>query len=311
MKHPSCKKVFIDGGSGILGQEIGKRLDKYSHLDLIKLKDDKRRQADARLEAAGCADLTVVCLPDEDTSKICTLYERETSTRILDAGSRHRVAAGWTYGLPELGARQSGAIQESRKVSNPGCYALAIVLIMRPLIEAGIISRECPLNLYALSGYSGGGKALVRDYESMLDNHPIPVPYSLTRKHKHIDEIMRYSHLVTEPVFIPAVGDFYRGIRVFIPINRSLSSGSLSLEEVASVYADSYSAQDRIRIYAHATNADINRVYMDTRELESADRLDIHLIAHESGHLIISGILDNLGMGSASTAEKNVMLMLG
>ena len=219
-------KVYIDGHVGTTGLRIRDWMANRTDVELVTLQDDLRKDADARRSTILESDIAVLCLPDDAAREVASWTE-DSNTRLIDASTAHRIADDWVYGLPELNSGQRESIIQAKNVSNPGCYPSAFVLLTRPLIDAGLVSEDAPFSIHALSGYSGGGRSMIENWESPdigLESLPHEAPYSLDKIHKHIPEMVKYASLTAEPQFVPAVGPFRCGMRVEVPIHASLLS---------------------------------------------------------------------------------------
>lgn len=219
-------KVFIDGHTGTTGLRIHQWMAGREDIELLTLPEELRRNPEERRGQVLEADVAVLCLPDDAAEEVAG-WVAGTDTRLIDASTAHRVSEGWTYGLPELQPDQRDAIQDATLVSNPGCYPTGFTLLVRPLVDAGLLPGSAPISINALSGYSGGGNSLIskwEDPENGLDRLPYEAPYSLYQRHKHIPEMMKYAQVTAEPQFVPAVGPFRCGMRVQVPIHATMLS---------------------------------------------------------------------------------------
>ena len=306
----SQKTVYVDGHAGTTGLRIREWLQGRAELELITLPEAKRKDESARRDAIARADLAVLCLPDE-ASREAAEWAAAAGTRVLDASSAHRVAAGWTYGLPELDPESRSRIRSAARVSNPGCHASSIVLLLRPLIDAGLIDRRAPLSCHSLSGYSGGGRAKIERWESPeggLVGLPYEAPYALESVHKHIPEVVTYARLEREPYFEPAVGPFYMGMRVQIPLHADMLGG-VAAKKVFDTYAERYRAEPFVVL--KPMSEPIDEQTLDPRVCNLTNRIELRVIAHPSGHVLVVAVSDNLGKGASGVAIQNLNLMLG
>jgi N-acetyl-gamma-glutamyl-phosphate reductase len=296
-------KIFIDGQAGTTGLGIAQRLAALSHISLVTLDEAHRKSPEARAEAMARADLTVLCLPDDAAREAVALAPQ--GTRILDASTAHRTTPGWVYGFPELAPGQAEAIAAATAVSNPGCYATGAIALLRPLTAMSLLAPEQPLTINAISGYTGGGKAMIADHEA--HGGPAFELYALNLAHKHIPEIMEYSGLARRPVFSPSVGHFPQGMLVCIPVFLDQLPGTPNAETLAAAYADYYAGADNIIVHAGLFAENLQpEVARDT------DTLEIFVSANQSyGHAILIARLDNLGKGASGAAVQNINLMLG
>jgi len=231
---------------------------------------------------------------------------------VIDASTAHRVAKDWVYGLPELARGQRDAIRNAKRVTNPGCYASAFVLMARPLVEFELIADHAPLTIHALSGYSGGGRKLIERWEEGgLLSLPYEAPYALGAVHKHIPEMRQYTRLTTEPQFVPAVGPFRCGMRVELPLHAGILARGSGGETIRNVLQQAYGSEPFVRVMALGDAAKIDEQSLDPRACNDTNRIDLHVLQHPSGHVLVVAILDNLGKGAAGVAIQNVNLMLG
>ncbi|MEC8717425.1 MAG: N-acetyl-gamma-glutamyl-phosphate reductase, partial [Pseudomonadota bacterium] len=232
-------QIFIDGQAGTTGLDLQARLAHREDFKLLTIDPTARKDPAARKALLNSADVVVLCLPDDAARESVALIENP-SVRVLDASTAHRTAKGWVYGLPELSTAQSEAIAAAPRVSNPGCYATGAILALAPLRAAGLLAADAPLTINALSGYSGGGRTMIEDYEAALSQGPAPtpMPYALTLDHKHLPEIQRYGDLAEVPLFVPMVGAYYRGMLVQIPVPGALlpTGGAEALREALAAH---------------------------------------------------------------------------
>lgn len=303
-------RVYIDGHVGTTGLRIRDWLAGRSDLEVLSLPEDHRKDAAFRRDMLLSAEVAVLCLPD-DASREAATWAADGNTRLLDASTAHRVAEGWVFGLPELAPSQRDAIRAARRVSNPGCYSSAFLFLVRPLIDAGILAPTTPLSIHALSGYTGGGRAMIERWESeaALRNLPYEAPYALDRRHKHIPEMIQYAALKAEPQFVPAVGPFRCGMRVEVPLPAGTLSARADADTIRTTWADRYRGETFVRVAPPPTA--IDDFTLDPRACNDTNRIDLHVLPHPSGHVLLVAILDNLGKGAAGVAIQNLNLMLG
>ena len=306
-------KVYIDGHVGTTGLRIREWLAGRDDLELLTLADERRKDDAARREALLAADLAILCLPD-DAARQVTEWVGGATTRLIDASTAHRVAADWVFGLPELTPGQRESLRAARFVSNPGCYSSAFVLLVRPLVDAGFIARDTPIAIHALSGYSGGGRSMIEKWEdrgSGLSTLPFEAPYALERVHKHVPEMLRYSGLAREPYFEPAVGPFRCGMRVQVPLHAALLPVGCSGRSLWEALSDRYAREPFVHVVPFVDRPSADERAYDPRACNDTNRIDLHVLPHPSGHVLLTAILDNLGKGAAGVAIQNLNLMLG
>jgi N-acetyl-gamma-glutamyl-phosphate reductase len=303
------KTVYVDGHVGTTGLRIREWLSGRPELELLTLPEAERKDEQARRGAIRRADIAVLCLPD-DAAREAGSWATEAGTRVLDASSAHRVNKDWVYGLPELGPETRNKIKSAARVSNPGCHASSFVMLVRPLIDAGLLDRAAPLTCHSLSGYSGGGRAKIERWESSahgLIGLPHDAPYALEHVHKHIPEMMAYSSIEREPFFEPACGPFYAGMRVQVPLHADFLRGA-SAEQILATYAERY--RDEPFVVVHARTAEMDEKTLDPRVCNGTNRIELRVIGHPSGHVLVVAISDNLGKGASGVAIQNLNLML-
>lgn len=303
--------MYIDGHVGTTGLRIRDWLAGREDIELLTLPDSQRKDTTARRERLQAADLAVLCLPD-DSAREAAVWAEEASTRLIDASTAHRVAPGWVFGLPELQPDQRQAIRSARFVANPGCYSSAFLLLLRPLVEAQAVAADAPLTIHALSGYSGGGRQMIECWEDPsggLVGLPYEAPYALERVHKHVPEMMRYSGLRAEPYFEPAVGPFRCGMRVQVPLHASMTAASG--RQIWEILSARYAAEPFVRVLPLQEPLQTDDRSFDPRACNDTNRVDLHVLPHPSGHVLLMAILDNLGKGASGVAIQNLNLMLG
>ena len=306
-------RLYIDGHVGTTGLRIREWMAQRTDVELLTLPEELRKDTGARRDRTLAADLVVLCLPD-DAAREAAQWAAEGATRIIDASTAHRVATDWVYGLPELAPGQREAIRQARRVANPGCYSSAFILLLRPLIDAGVVAATAPITCHALSGYSGGGRAMIEKWEDPaggLRTLVYEAPYALDRVHKHIPEIVRYTGLRREPYFEPAVGPFRCGMRVQIPLHADMLQAGSGGQRVWEVLHERYRGEPFVRVIPVAEPLDAHERSFDPLACNDTNRIDLHVLPHPSGHILLMAILDNLGKGASGVAIQCLNLMLG
>lgn len=295
--------LFIDGASGTTGLEIRERLSGRPEFSLILLDEARRKDADARRQAINDADFVILCLPDEAAREAVSLIANER-TRVIDASTAHRVAPGWTYGFPELVGHE--AVAGAARVSNPGCYPTGFLGLVAPLVRAGIVPADWPLTVNAVSGYSGGGKKMIADYESGA-TPPAWQTYGLGLAHKHVPEMTRHAGLAVPPIFAPSVAPVLRGMIVDVPLHLGQLPGRPDAAAVRAALAEAYHGSPVVRVvdgYAEGTLAVERR--------SGTDGMDLFVFASENGAQVrLVAALDNLGKGASGAAVQNLNIMAG
>jgi N-acetyl-gamma-glutamyl-phosphate reductase len=290
--------------------QIRDKLGKIPGVALRSLPAAERKDRGAKLRAFAEVDVVVLCLPDEAAKETAALIEAMgvKAPRVIDASTAHRVAPGWTYGFPELTPGQSQAIARARKVANPGCHATGAVALLRPLTDAGLIPKDAAITIHSVSGYSGGGKAMIEAYES--GRAPSFELYALGLEHKHMPEIQLYSGLTARPLFVPSVGNFRQGMLVSVPLQLDALPGRPSGADLRAALAEHYRGQRYVRVASAEDSAEALR--LEPESLNGTNDLLIHVYANEPRRqAVLAAKLDNLGKGASGAAAQNLELMLG
>ena len=302
-------RIFIDGGHGTTGIEIGDRLAGRSELSLITLDEKDRKDAGARRDALNAADIVILCLPDDAAREAVSLIDNDR-TRIIDASTAHRVADGWTYGFPELEPGHRERLANSRYVANPGCWPTGFLALVRPLVLAGLLPADWPVTVSGASGYSGGGKAMIADYEDAATASSAFRPYGLTLAHKHVPEMTRYSGLAHPPLFAPAVANAYRGMVVEVPLQLRAMPGRPQIADLHAALAAAYDGSPIITVAPLQDSARLSGLPIEV--VGATDRLDLFLFGNDdSGQARLIAALDNLGKGAAGAAVQNLNILAG
>jgi N-acetyl-gamma-glutamyl-phosphate reductase len=291
--------VFIDGAAGTTGLEIRERLAGRADLALVTLPEERRKDPAARRAALNDADVVLLCLPDDAAREAVALIDNDR-TRVIDASSAHRVADGWTYGFPELGFD----IAAATRVSNPGCYPTGFLALVAPLVRAGLLPADAALVVHGTSGYSGGGKAMIAEFEG--GDGSAHRAYALGLGHKHVPEMTRHAGLSVSPIFMPAVANLHRGMVIEVPVHGSQFARAASVADVTSVLAEAYAGAKLIRV-ADGT-ASLIRIEDDA----GTDRMTLHVFGDlDAGRMRLIATLDNLGKGAGGAAVQSLNLMIG
>ena len=306
-------KVYIDGSAGTTGLRIQERLANRRDLDLNVLSYNDRRDEELRREATAAADLTILCLPD-DAAVEAAAWASESNTKVVDASTAHRVNDDWTFGLPEMTPTQREKIRSTQNVSNPGCYPTGMILSLRPIIENGLLGKDAPITIHALSGYTGGGKKLIAKWEderSDLVNLPFESPYALHTQHKHVPEMTKYAGLTHDPQFMPSVGPFPTGMRLEIPLHKAVLPETTTANDVWEVLDQRYANEQFIKINGIEDSLVYADPAFDPRSTNDTNRCDISIVPNALDHILIVIQIDNLGKGASGAAVQNMNLMLG
>jgi N-acetyl-gamma-glutamyl-phosphate reductase len=305
-------RIFIDGAAGTTGLEIRQRLEARQGLSLIALADAERKDPVARKRALNDADVVILCLPDDAAREAVSLIENP-DVRVIDASSAHRVAPGWTYGFAELEPGGYDSIRAAKRVSNPGCWATGFLALARPLVRASIVPADFPVSANGVSGYSGGGKSMIAEFENQgAPDYTKTVSriYGLTLKHKHIPEMTQHAGLAHPPLFEPGVGRFYRGMLVEIPLALWALSGKPRVADIQATLSGAYAGRALVRVASADEAAAITT--LDAEQMAGTDAMTLYVFGNEAaGQARLVAVLDNLGKGAGGAAVQNLNIMLG
>jgi len=308
---PTRPAVFVDGAAGTTGLGINERLRLQNDVVVKTIAEDKRKDAGAKRALMEQVDLVILCLPDDAARETVALIEAmgNRAPRILDASTAHRVASGWTYGFPELAPDQPGKIRNSRKVSNPGCYPTGAIALIRPLVDAGLLPADYRVTVNAVSGYSGGGKSMIANFEG--GTAPAFELYGLGFEHKHIAEIQLYSQLTHRPIFVPSVGNFHQGMLVSVPLQLDTLPGKPSGSDFQTALTKRYAGSTYVSVMPLENEASRSG-RLEPEALNETNRLELYVFASgQHRQALLVARLDNLGKGASGAAVQNLRLMLG
>ncbi len=300
--------VFVDGQEGTTGLQINELLASRSDISLLRIDADKRKDLAERRRLINASDVTFLCLPDDAAKESAALVENPR-TCVIDASTAHRIDPAWAFGLPELAPGQREQIRAAKRIANPGCHATAFILAVRPLVAAGLIAPDTVLAANSLTGYSGGGKKMIADYDSPA-RKLAPRPYALSLVHKHLPEMRHYAGLTHLPVFQPVVGPYYKGLAVTVflsPAQLARPAGPEALHEALATY---YAGERFIRVAPLDLAANTDNGFFDVEASNDSNRVDLFVFGNAE-RLMVVARLDNLGKGASGAAVQSMNLHLG
>ncbi len=303
-------KIFIDGSEGTTGLRIHERFQHRSDIELLTIDPELRKDKEERKRLINASDITFTCLPDAAAAESVSLVEND-HVRIIDPSTAHRTEAGWAYGFPELSEEHRSAIRTGKRVAVPGCHATGFISLVYPLIAKGILPKDYPVSSFSLTGYSGGGKKTIAEYEgeTLPDGYDAPREYALSQQHKHLKEMTKITGLAKAPLFTPIIADFYSGMIVSVPLYAELLNGNPSAEKLQEFFADYYAGQKFIRVKPFGAEAESGG-YLSAGERSGWDNLDIYVTGN-SERILLSARFDNLGKGASGAAIQCLNIMLG
>ena len=303
-------RVFVDGQEGTTGLRIHDYLARRPELELLRAVPELRKDSAERARLLNAADVAFLCLPDAAAREAVALVTNP-KTCLIDASTAHRISADWVFGLPELQAGQRAAIHASNRIANPGCHATAFILLARPLVDAGVLSAAALLTATSITGYTGGGKKMIEQYERGGDPRlRSPRPYALSLAHKHLPEMTVHSRLETAPVFLPIVGDFAKGLALTIPLHRSELKRGVTAEQVHASFVERYAGERFVRVMPLRDTATLADGFFDVQACNDTNFVDVFVFANET-QLLLMCRLDNLGKGAGGAAVQSMNLRLG
>lgn len=299
-------KVFIDGAHGTTGLRINEYLAGRSDIQILEIDPELRKDTAARVNMIKEADVSILCLPDQASREIAAAAPADSV--IIDTSTAHRTDPDWTYGMPELTAGQRDKIRSSTRIANPGCHASGFILLVRPLIEAGLLDRDALLTCFCVTGYSGGGKKMIADYENEEREAALDSPgqYALGQSHKHLPEMVAMTGLTCAPCFSPVVADFYSGMVMTVPVHTSMLKGGAGIDDVKKTLHMRYDNEALITVCDEAPES--GKVY--SNPMAGSNGMEMYVTGNEERILLIASY-DNLGKGASGAAVQNLNIVLG
>lgn len=303
-------KVFVDGQEGTTGLRIHEVLAGRKDVEVLSIDPDKRKDAGERARLLNAADVAFLCLPDAAAREAAFMVTSE-KTCLIDASTAHRTASGWVFGMPELSPGQRESIRRSKRISNPGCHSSAFILLMRPLVDAGLVPKDLPVSATSITGYSGGGKKMIEQYRAGGDDALLsPRPYGLTLAHKHVPEMTAHTGLTVKPLFMPIVGNFYKGLSVHVPLHLSQLRAGATPEQLHAALAERYEGERFVHVMPLRDAATLDAGFFDAQGCNDTNRVDLFVFASDTQALLIAR-LDNLGKGASGAAVQTMNVHLG
>ncbi len=303
-------RVFVDGQEGTTGLRINEYLAQRSDVEVLRAAPELRKDTAERARLLNAADVAFLCLPDAAAREAAALV-RNPGTCLIDASTAHRTASDWVFGLPELAPSQREKIRASKRIANPGCHATGFILLVRPLVDAGLVPQSAALTATSITGYSGGGKKMIAQYEAGGDPRLLsPRPYALGLTHKHIPEMTAHSRLETRPLFMPIVGNFFKGLSVSVPLLLGDLRRGTTAEQLHGALSERYSGERFIQVRPLRDPMSSDDGYFDVQACNDSNRVDLFVFGNESQVLLMAR-LDNLGKGASGAAVQSMNVHLG
>ena len=301
-----AKKIFIDGKAGTTGLRIFERLEDFKGIEIITLSEEKRKDIEARKEALNSADIAFLCLPDDAARESVSLIDNE-NTVVIDTSTAHRTDENWAYGFPELSVSHREKIKNGKRIAVPGCHASGFIALVYPLIESGILKADENLSCFSLTGYSGGGKKMIAEYEDLERDVLLDAPrqYGLTQSHKHLKEMKAISRIENAPAFCPVVAPFYSGMEVTVPVFRSMLKAGTTIDDIKKIYKDKY--QGPIVSFKEEND---EGGFISAGAYSDLDSMEISVFGNED-RIILTARYDNLGKGASGAAIECLNIVLG
>ena len=304
-------RIFIDGEAGTTGLQIRQRLEGRRDIELVSIAPERRKDAQARAELLNSVDAVILCLPDDAAREAVGLITNP-AVKVIDASTAHRTAQGWTYGFPEMSKDQRKAIAGSTRISNPGCFPTGAIALLRPLVSAGAVPQDWPVTVNAVSGYTGGGKAMIAEFEDPSAENYTKVPYriyGLSLEHKHVPEMQIHSGLLIQPLFAPAVGRYAQGMLVEVPLQLGALPSDLTVHDIHKLLASAYKGEAFVEVVSKDEAKALKT--LDPEGLNGTNRMRLFVFGAEDGQQArLVAQLDNLGKGASGAAVQNMNLTL-
>lgn len=296
--------IFIDGAEGTTGLKIHGYFRHRDDIEIISIAEEKRKDMEERLSLIKKADVSFLCLPDSAAKEITMVAPKDA--RIIDTSTAHRTDEAWVYGMPELSKEQRDRIKESNRIANPGCHATGAILLINPLVKSGLVNKDYPFSAFSLTGYSGGGKKMIAQYEADEEGLESPRQYGISQSHKHLPEIMMATGLESRISFMPVVAGYFSGMQVAVPLNGSFVKADNPKEKIIETMKEYYDDEPMVNVVDHI---DING-FIPSDMMAGKNTLDIAVEGNDENPLLVA-VYDNLGKGASGAAVQNMNILLG
>lgn len=302
--------VFVDGQEGTTGLRIHEYLAQRDDIEVLRIDADKRKDTAERTRLLNAADVAFLCLPDVASREAVGLVTNP-ATCVIDASTAFRTDPDWVYGLPELASGQRALLRSAKRISNPGCHATAFILLLRPLVDAGLVPTAFPVSATSITGYSGGGKTMIEQYVTGGDARlAAPRPYGLTLGHKHVPEMSEHTGLTAAPLFLPTVGPFYNGLAVSVPLHLPQLDGALTPDRIHEVLMQRYADEQFVQVLPLRDPMTLAEGFFDVQAANGSNRVDLFVFAN-AHQVVLTARLDNLGKGASGAAVQSMNVHLG
>ena len=304
-------KVYVDGQEGTTGLRIHDYLARRSDVELLRIDPERRKDAAERARLLNAADVAFLCLPDAAAREAVAMVNNPR-TCLIDASTAHRTQADWVFGLPELAPGQRERLRQGKRIANPGCHASAFILLLRPLVDAGLVPAALPVSALSITGYSGGGKKMIEQYQATPIEPALtsPRPYGLSLAHKHVPEMMAHTGLTARPLLMPVVANFYKGLSVSVPLHLSQLPTGTTPEAVQRAFETRYAGERFVRVQALRDAGTLESGFFDVQACNDTNRVDLFVFGNETQVLLMAR-LDNLGKGASGAAVQAMNVHLG
>ena len=304
-------KVYVDGQEGTTGLRIHEYLARRSDIELLRIAPERRKDADERARLLNAADVAFLCLPDAASREAAAMVTNP-GTCLIDASTAFRTDPAWVFGLPELAPDQRQRLRQTRRIANPGCHATAFIVLLRPLVDAGLVPATLPLAATSITGYSGGGKKMIEQYQASPLEPALtsPRPYGLGLAHKHVPEMMAHTGLTARPVLLPIVANFYKGLAVSVPLHRAQLPAAATPEAVQSALVQRYAGERFVQVKPLRDAATLEHGFFDVQACNDTNRVDVFVFASDT-QILLMARLDNLGKGASGAAVQAMNVHLG